>query len=477
VRLSDLPRTTSFRLALLFLALFGAASLALFGFLYWHTAGYLTSSVDEWLTREAASLVAASSAERARRLNERAAIDPEGRRPFALFDDAGNRLAGNLAALPTPSPPMDRPFEFPLKRGAETAPFRGLAHRLPSGDIVLVSQDVHEMHEFRELLVDAMAWGGLLVLVMGLAGAAVIGVGTVRRIDAVTGAIERIVNGNLAERLPTSGRAGDLDRLIDVVNGMLDDIERLMHEVKGASDGIAHDLRTPLTRLLAGLERAGRRAVSADEYAAAVDEAIIETKGILSTFSAMLRVSEVEDGARRAGFTTLNLATLASDVTEFYDPLAEGKGVSFSLEASAGPAEMAGDPSLMFEAIGNLVDNAIKFTPSGGRVTVRVFRERESLGITVTDTGPGIPAEEREAVLGRFYRGERSRHTPGSGLGLSLVAAVARLHGLRFLIEDAKPGCRVTLSRDDAHTTRRPRQLRSASFPPPSAAEGRFPLR
>jgi signal transduction histidine kinase len=446
VRLSDLPRTTSFRLALLFLALFGAASLTLFGFLYWQTAGYLTGSVDEWLTREAASLVAASPSEIAERLNERAAHDPEGPRPFAMFDAAGNRVAGSLAALPTPSPPVDRPFEFTLRRGGETVPFRGLAHRLPSGDIVLVSQNVQEMHEFRELLVGAMAWGGLLVLVVGLAGAAVTGAGALRRIDAVTRAIERIVNGNLAERLPTRGKAGDLDRLVHVVNGMLDDIERLMHEVKGASDGIAHDLRTPLTRLLAGLERARRRAASADEYAAGVEEAIVETRGILSTFGAMLRISEVEDGARRAGFTRLDLATLAADVTEFYDPLAEAKSISLSLEG-AGPAEMAGDPSLLFEAIGNLVDNAIKFTPSGGRVAVSVFRENGNLGVSVADTGPGIPAEEREAVLRRFYRAEKSRHTPGSGLGLSLVAAVARLHGLDLLIEDAKPGCRVTLRR------------------------------
>jgi signal transduction histidine kinase len=449
VRLSDLRHTTSFRLALLFLALFGAASLVLFGFLYWQTAGYLTSGLDEWLTREAASLVTASPSELTRRLDERAARDPEGPRPFALFDAAGNRVAGNPATLPTPPPPLDRPFEFTLKRGRETVPFRGLAHRLPSGDIILVSQNVDEMHEFRELLVGAMAWGGLLVLVIGLVGAVVTGAGALRRIDAVTRAIERIVNGNLAERLPTRGKAGDLDRLVHVVNGMLDDIERLMHEVKGVSDGIAHDLRTPLTRLLAGLERARRRAASADEYAAAVGEAIAETKGILSTFGAMLRISEVEDGARRAGFTTLDLATLAADVTEFYDPLAESKGVSFSLEAEgAEPAKMAGDPSLLFEAIGNLVDNAIKFTPSGGRVTVRVFRENENLGIAVTDTGPGIPAEEREAVLRRFYRAEKSRHTPGSGLGLSLVAAVARLHGLHLVIEDAKPGCRVTLRRE-----------------------------
>jgi signal transduction histidine kinase len=299
-----------------------------------------------------------------------------------------------------------------------------------------------------------MAWGGLLVLIMGLAGAAMIGAGSVRRIDEVARAIERIVKGNLAERLPTRGTAGDLDRLVDVVNGMLDDIERLMHEVKGVSDGIAHDLRTPLTRLLAGLERAGRRAGSVDEFAAAVDEAIVETKAVLSTFGAMLRISEVEDGARRTGFTALDLAALAADVTEFYEPLAEGKGVSFSLKDESGrSAKMAGDPSLLFEAIGNLVDNAIKFTPSGGRVTVLVLRENENLSVIVTDTGPGIPAEEREAVLRRFYRAERSRHTPGSGLGLSLVAAVARLHSLDLVIEDAKPGCRVTLRREGASTS------------------------
>lgn len=453
MRLSDLRRTTSFRLALLFLALFGAASLTLFGFLYWQTAGYLKGGTDEWLAREIRSLVAASPSQLIEHLQEHAAHDPEANRPFALFDAAGNKVEGNLANLPTSSLPSDRPFDFSLNRGGEAVPFRGVARRLPSGDIVLVSQNVREMHEFRELLVGAMGWGGLLVLIMGLAGATAIGAGSVRRIDEVTGAIERIVKGNLAGRLPTRGTAGDLDRLVDVVNGMLDDIERLMHEVKGVSDAVAHDLRTPLTRLLAGLERAGRRAASVDEYAAAVDEAIGETKAVLSTFGAMLRISEVEDGARRAGFKTLDLAAIAADVTEFYQPLAEAKAVWFSLkDESGGSARIAGDPSLLFEAIGNLVDNAIKFTPSGSRVTVRVFCENERLGIIVADTGPGIPAEEREAVLRRFYRAERSRHTSGSGLGLSLVAAVARLHGLDLVIEDAKPGCSVTL-RGESNST------------------------
>jgi signal transduction histidine kinase len=292
-----------------------------------------------------------------------------------------------------------------------------------------------------------MACGGLLVVVLALGGAALTGIGAVRRIDGVTRAIERIVTGDLAERLPTRGPGGALDRLVHVVNGMLDDLERLMQDVKGVCDGIAYDLRTPLTRLLAGLERARRRATSTENYAEAVDDAIVETKGILSTFSALLRVSEVEDGARRAGFTTLDLAKVAADVTEFYDPLAERKNIALSLE-SMGLVEISGDPSLLFEAISNLVDNPIKFTASGGRVVVRTFCGREGLGVSVDDTGPGIPAAERDTVLRRFHPAETSRHNPGTGLGLSLVAAVARLHDFRLEIGDARPGCRVTLWRD-----------------------------
>jgi signal transduction histidine kinase len=448
---SDLLRTTSFRLALRFLALFGATSLILIGFLYWQTAGYLTRDVDDWLVREAAVRTAATPAERMRTLRERPQRDPEGRRPLALFAPAGSWIAGSPVRLPGPLPAMDRPFELTLDLPDETVPLRGMAHRLPSGDILLVSQDLRGIVQFRELLIEAMTSGGLLVLVLGLAGAAVTGAGALRHIDAVTRAIESIVHGNFGQRLPTGGRAGDLDRLIVVVNGMLDEIERLMSEVQGVTDDIAHDLRTPLTRLLASLERAQRRAASSGEHAAVVEEAIAETKGILATFSAILRISEIEDGARRAGFTQLDLAAVAADVIELYDPLAESRGVSLALAAAgSAPLEILGDPSLLFEAISNLVDNAIKFTPAGGRVTVRLLAESERLGIAVEDTGPGIPSAEREAVLRRFYRAEKSRHTPGSGLGLSLVVAIARLHGLRLAIEDADPGCRVTLWRGGA---------------------------
>jgi signal transduction histidine kinase len=445
VPLRDLPRASAFRLGLLFLALFLAAYLILFGFIYWRTAGYLHGEVDVWLKREMAARVASGEAALRQAVEDHLRLDPAGRRPFVLFDAEGHWLAGNPASLPAPLRRLDRPFNFTLPRDTASEPFRGIVHRLASGDIFLVAQDMRDIHEFRDLLLGAMVSGAALVLVIGLGGALAVGAGAVSRIDAVTRAIERIVSGNLSERLPGGGTGGDLARLILVVNRMLDQIERLMREVKGVTEDVAHDLRTPLTRLLAGLERTRRRATTADAYAIAVDEAIAETKGILATFSALLRIAEVEGGARRAGFTRLDLNTVATDVAEFYEPMAEGKGISLSLESAPTPAEIAGDPSLLFEAISNLVDNAIKFTPAGGQVAIRTFDGRGHFGVEVRDTGPGIPQAEREAVLRRFYRAEKSRHTQGSGLGLSLVAAVARLHGLELAIEDAIPGCRVSL--------------------------------
>jgi signal transduction histidine kinase len=227
---------------------------------------------------------------------------------------------------------------------------------------------------------------------------------------------------------------------------MLDEIERLMQEVKGVCDGIAHDLRTPLTRMLAGLERARRRASSTEGYAAAIDEAVIETRSVLKTFSALLRIAEVEDGARRAGFAQIDLEIVARDVTEFYEPLADEKGIALTF-ASRGtpPFTMDGDSSLLFEAIGNLVDNSIKFTPVNGTVMVELTAIPKLIDVSVTDTGSGIGAGETEAVLRRFHRSEKSRHTPGNGLGLSLVAAVARLHSMTLTIEDTTPGCRISM--------------------------------
>jgi signal transduction histidine kinase len=364
--------------------------------------------------------------------------------------------------------PVGRYFEYTLMRNGKEAPFRGVGYRMANDDVLILSYNVNEISGFQHLLVNAMTWGGLLVFGVGIAGAVITGLGAVRQINGITGAVERIVTGNLAERLPSRRGAGDLDRLVYLVNGMLDDIERLMREVKGVTDDIAHDLRTPLTRLLGGLERARRRTTSAEEYARAVDAAIAETKAVLGTFSALLRIAEVEDGARRAGFTRIDLGQIAADVVEFHAPVAEERGVMLSFDTDAPSlTQMSGDPSLLFEAISNLVDNAIKFSPTGGIVGVRTYCHKGRIGVAVTDNGPGIPPEEREAVLRRFHRLEKSRHTPGSGLGLSLVAAVAKLHGLSLTIDSSYPGSCVTLERDAPASP----GIGGPALPPPVAGE------
>jgi signal transduction histidine kinase len=444
VRLAELPRTTSFRLAMLFLLLFGTAALLLYGFLYWQTKDFLSEREDETLVTEQAAFDGMDASDLRELLAAHVVMDPHLQRLLTLFGPAGERVAGSPVGPPVLAQPSDQPFTFTQRRNGRPVYFRGLIRHLPDRHYLLVAHDMTSIRAFGNLVLESCLWGGLATVLLGLTGAAITGADAIRRIEGVTRAIQRIVRGDLSGRLPTRGDSGDLDRLAQEINFMLAEIERLMLEVKGVCDNVAHDLRTPLTRLLAGLERARRSAGSAEDYAAAVDEGIEEIRGLLKTFAAVLRIAEVESGARRAGFAYLDLSEIGSDVVEFYAPIAEQKGVALS-QAGDAAVVMRGDPSLLFEAIGNLVDNALKFTPPGGRVELRTFANDGGRGIEVSDSGPGIPADQREAVLRRFYRTEQSRHTPGSGLGLALVAGVAGLHDMAIAITDANPGCRVAL--------------------------------
>ena len=447
MRLADLRRTTSFRLAVLFLLLFGVATTLLCSFIFMQTRNYLDRRAEEVLREELFPFRGLNAAELHQLLAAHVAMDPHARRPITLFGPDGAYLAGSQLGsshFQIMAEPADRPFAFTLQRDGQSVQFRGVALTYPGGQRLLVAQDMAGAQAFRGLLLDSTLWGGLATIVLGLIGAVAAGVGAVRHIDRITRAVRGIVRGDLSGRLPTRGHVRELDQLAHEINFMLGEIERLMEEVKGVCDNVAHDLRTPLTRLLAGLERARRRAASVDEYEAAVDEAMQEIRGLLKTFAAMLRIAEVESGARRAGFTAVDLTQVGADVVEFYEPMAEQKGVALGISDGAS-VPMQGDPSLLFEALSNLVDNALKFTPSGGRIDVRVFSDDGGQGFEVSDTGPGIPAEQRDAVQRRFYRAEQSRHTPGSGLGLALVSGVAGLHDMRVRIEDAKPGCRIAL--------------------------------
>ncbi|WP_207004989.1 sensor histidine kinase [Trinickia mobilis] len=446
MRLTDLHRTTSFRLATLFLAMFGVVSLLLFAYLYVEITGFEMERVDDWLLREHAALVREGPDELVARFNHQSQFDPHHQRPFALFDAQGKHVAGGFPGDRPALPYFNRPFSTRLALPERNVPARCIAAQIPDGRTALLCQNIRELDHFDEELLHALLSAGVLMLLTGLVGAAIVGVGAVRRLDAVTRSIEEIVAGNLSRRLPEHAKQDDIDRLVRVVNSMLEEIERLMHEVKGVCDAIAHDLRTPLTRLLAGLERAQRRAASEQDYRVATEVAIGELGGILRTFNALLRISEIESNARHGNFVTVDLAAVVDDVIEFYEPTAEEKDIALDYQRTARDTiEIQGDRNLLFEALANLVENAIKFAPQGGHVSVQVFDGAASFGVTVADDGPGIAPEERQAVLRRFYRSEASRHTPGNGLGLSLTHAVAGMHGMSIRFNDVPTGCSVTL--------------------------------
>lgn len=263
-----------------------------------------------------------------------------------------------------------------------------------------------------------------------------------RRIAAVHETVGRIVEGQLRERLPMRGTRDELDKLAGAVNGMLDEIERLVEEIRGVGDNIAHDLRTPLTRVRTRLERGREEARTREEFQAVIDRATIGVDKALAVVTAVLRIGEIEHGRRRAAFAAVDLADVLRDAAELYDPWAEEKGVWLRLDlAPARP--VLGDRDLLLEAVGNLVDNAVKFAPTATEVLLSLAQGPAGPCLRVVDRGPGIPSAERERVLQRFYRAEKSRTVEGSGLGLSLVMAVATLHGFRLRITEANPGCVV----------------------------------
>jgi signal transduction histidine kinase len=252
------------------------------------------------------------------------------------------------------------------------------------------------------------------------------------------------MSGDLSRRVPTNGTADDFDQLAVNLNAMLDEIERLMGGVRQVSDNVAHDLRTPLTRLRNRLEQLRSELGDTSPHQEHVERSIADADQLLATFGALLRIARIEAGGHRPDLVPVDLGALVQDAAELYEALAEDKRLRIDTSV-ASPATIQGDRDLLFQAVANLLDNAVKYTPDGGRVALEVSRTRDAIDVTVLDTGPGIPAEEREKVVQRFYRLERSRRTPGSGLGLSLVAAVARMHNAALLLEDHAPGLKATL--------------------------------
>lgn len=400
----------------------------------------MTARVDRIIIIQAEALLHSPRPGLRRRLIEDLTLNGERMIVFGLFSADGKPLAGNLPTLPATLRLNRAPVEMPPTSGFPSGA-RLIARSLPAGEILVVGRDVSQLQEMRSIILSALVWSGALIILAVLTCGTALSLPPLKRIHRLRAVAQAIAHGDLKRRMPTTQRRDELDMLADTLNHMMGEVERLMSEVQSATSVIAHDLLSPLVNITHQLRR-----LQACENVERAD--IVRLTGriedVLERFRAILRLAELEAGRRRAGFKHIELAPLVQSVTQLYEPLAEEAGVRLLPVLVRGVAAYA-DPELLFEALSNLIDNAIKFTHSGGTVRVRVGDDPTLAQLIVEDDGPGIPSRERIAVLQRFYRVESSRPIPGTGLGLSVVAAIIRLHGFDLQLEDARPGVRAII--------------------------------
>jgi signal transduction histidine kinase len=439
----ELWRTTPFRLTVLNGAVFALAVMALLSLIYQQTAGYLARQIDQIVVSEARNLTLGGAERLPERVTQAVATDSRHVEYYGLFSAEGIWICGNVRTLP-PRLPIDgvpREIHVPnLQPGS-----RALVERMPWGEILFVGHDALVLTGLRAIIVNALVLSGGLILVLGLAAAAALSLRPLQRIDELREASRAALKGELGVRLPVSRRRDEIDMLAGVANAMMDEAERLLWEVKSVGDNVAHDLRTPLNRLRALLYRVHQETKLEGGEREMIDQALAETDEMLTRFRALQRIGEIERRDRQAFFEPLRLRSVLEHVIELHAPLAEDRGVTLVADFAPNAPDVSADPTLLFEAVSNLVDNALKFTPSGGRVAIRLVTRDEGPRIEVADNGPGVPEGERDAVLQRFYRAQRARTEPGSGLGLSIVTAIARLHHFTLSLDDAQPGLVVAL--------------------------------
>lgn len=445
-----LSSSVGFRLAIVHAAVFAVAIAVLFGIVYWATSSYAHTQFTENIRVEGYELAGEARrdgiAHVAETINARLLASGEPNLVYLLTDASGHKLAGNLepARLAPGWHDLRRPTDGSLGPSDDDDPIRVQATLLAGGATLAVGADTHPREELLEWIITAFIWAGSTAVIVALAGGLALGLGMSRRVEAINLAAARIIDGDLGERIAVRGGSDEFDRLAVQLNRMLDRIQSLMDGLRQVSSDIAHDLRTPLARLRQRLERARDHSGTIGDYELAVDRAIEETDAILGTFGALLRIAQIEAGSRSQGFTNVDLAAIGRCIHDAYGPVAEDEGRPFAT-AIGGSVRVRGDPELLTQMLANLVENVLTHTPAGTPIDLAVDLRDGRPMAAVADHGPGIPEVERGRVLQRFVRLDRSRSTPGSGLGLSLVAAVAELHGATIRLEDNNPGLRVTL--------------------------------
>jgi signal transduction histidine kinase len=444
MRLRTLLRTSVFQLTLVYMTLFGISVLVLFALIYWSTLGYLERQTNATIEVEIDSLY--EQYERtgnmrglADLIDERVRRDTERRSMYLLADAIGRPLAGNVTSL---RPALDSlegqwvDFVTP-----DETPVRAAVMRIGPGFRLLVGRDIRELAQIRQLFVRASIYGLTLTMGLALAGGVLIALSARRRIAELNRTTRQIMAGDLSRRAPIRGARDEHDELATSINAMLDQIEGLLTGMRHVGDSVAHDLRGPLTRLRNRLET-----VAAAEHPRREDlaECVAQADHVLETFNALLRIARVESGAYRSAFAALDLEPIVRDVCELYLAAADERHIQLLCNLRAA-VEVFGDRELLAQALTNLLDNAVKYTPAGGKVVVTLERTDDTARLSVADSGPGVPAADRERVLQRFTRLDQARSQPGNGLGLALVNAVTMQHHGRLALGDNAPGLIVTI--------------------------------
>ena len=447
MRLRTLLHTSVLQLTLVYVALFGVSVLALFYLIYWSTLGYLERQTNETIQveidglleqyeRRGASGLADVIAERVRR-------DDENRSVYLLADAIGRPLAGNLRYLPQQLDALTGQWidiAIPDAAGG-TTPVRAGLIRVGPGLRLLVGRDIRELAQIRQLFTRASLYGLTLTMALAIAGGVLMAFSARRRLADLNRTTRQIIAGNLSRRAPLRGSGDEHDELAGNINAMLDQIQGLLEGMRHVGDSVAHDLRGPLTRLLNRLETL---ATADQPRREDLVECVEQVQHVLETFNALLRIARVESGAHRSEFAALDLERIVRDVCELYQAAADERQIDLVCSVLA-PVEVFGDRELLAQALTNLLDNAVKYTPTGGRIVVTLERTEDIARIRVADSGPGVPAADRDRVLQRFTRLDQARSQPGNGLGLALVNAVTTQHHGRLSLGDNSPGLVVTI--------------------------------
>jgi signal transduction histidine kinase len=446
MRALQLLRSRALRLALLYAALFGVSITALLGFIYLIAGNYVKSHVDEFVSSELEMLEADYEIDGLDGviglINSRDASDRNNHWLYLYVDKNGKHIAGDSDPWPVAAPGTDGFLTLPARTGAGR--IRAREAHFPDGSKILVGLNDYEVGEMRSALARSMGFGLGAMLLLAIGGGVLVTMATLRQIESINRVTHDIMAGDLRQRVPVGGSNDEFDALGRNINAMLDRIGVLMEAIRGVTDNIAHDLRLPLARLRARLEASLSDGGNRDNLERAIGHSIEEVDSILLTFGALLRIANVESGRLRESFTDVDLSAIALDAEQLFEPIAsaEGKLLEISVEQRV---HVDGSRDLLFQALANLVDNALKYTPEGGRISIELSTRHDVVQLAVADNGPGVALEEREKVFQRLYRVDPSRSTAGNGLGLSLVRAVALLHDGSCEIEDNQPGARVVL--------------------------------